>query len=130
MAHVSGSTDHRLPKRKRNPEASQSQLQLRRSKRTRQPQLRQAFEYDTLDKQKRLIRLFEPLPGEENDPLRGRLTTVDLDTGPDYDALSYAWGDPAHRFTLTLDGDKSLGITENLRNALVGLRDQHHSRTL
>ncbi|KAI1503759.1 heterokaryon incompatibility protein-domain-containing protein [Biscogniauxia marginata] len=90
----------------------------------------QPYHYDSLEKQRRQVRLFELLPGEKDEQLRGKLTTVDLDTGPDFDAVSYVWGNPTPRFTITVDDDKFLEIPENLRNALINLRRRDGSRTL
>ena len=83
-----------------------------------------------LDEHNSQIRLFELLPGTKDDPLCGRLRTVNFNSEPEYDAVSYVWGDPEPRFTLELNGDEFLGIPRNLRNALIGLRLRRGSRTL
>lgn len=50
------------------------------------------FRHDTLNSPG-LIRLIELLPGGWEDDLRCNIHTIDLDTPPTYDALSYSWGD-------------------------------------
>ncbi|KAM5350683.1 hypothetical protein ACJ41O_007188 [Fusarium nematophilum] len=96
----------------------------------KKPSTKRPYRYDTLDKQKRQIRLFELLPGAKDEQLRGRLMTADLNTHPVFDALSYVWGDPTPRFTLRIDDDGFLEISENLGNALICLRQQKEPRTL
>ena len=39
-------------------------------------------------------RLLTLLEGAENDPIQCRLEVVVLDSAPEYEALSYVWGDP------------------------------------
>ncbi|KAK3365026.1 heterokaryon incompatibility protein-domain-containing protein [Lasiosphaeria ovina] len=68
------------------------------------------------------IRLFVLLPGEDAEPLRGRITHHVLDPDLAFDALSYAWGDATHRFVITVDDDKQLGVAANLHAALGHLR--------
>ncbi|KAK1751391.1 heterokaryon incompatibility protein 6 [Echria macrotheca] len=68
------------------------------------------------------IRLFELLPGEDGEPIRGRITHHALDRDLAFDALSYAWGDATHRFIITVDDDKQLGVAANLHAALGHLR--------
>lgn len=88
------------------------------------------YSYEPLDERQRQIRLFELLPGKKKDPLCGRLTTVNLEGCPPFDAVSYVWGDPEIRFELTVDGDKTLMVLESLRGALTALRLKRKSRIL
>src|SRR3569833_286637 len=88
------------------------------------------YRYHGLDEAEGQIRLIQLFPGQESDDtLCGRLMAVDLNTDPEYDAVSYVWGDPQRRFSLVIDG-QLLPITENLHIALRGLRLGHRSRTL
>ncbi|TPX15756.1 uncharacterized protein E0L32_000090 [Thyridium curvatum] len=86
--------------------------------------------YGTLDEDQREIRLFELLPGEKDDALRGRLTTVSLDANPQYDAVSYVWGDPQLRFPLIINDGQTILITESLQVALPCLRLKDEPRVL
>jgi len=94
------------------------------------PRKRRKFSYQPLDKHQGQIRLFELLPGKKDEPLQGRLTTVNLEGCPQYDAVSYVWGDPQLRFRLVIDEDKILMALESLRKALIALRLEHESRML
>src|SRR3569833_3464031 len=88
------------------------------------------YRYHGLDEAEGQIRLFQLFPGQESDDtLCGRLMAVDLYTDPEYDAVSYVWGDPQRRFSLVIDG-QLLPITENLHKALRGLRLGRRSRPL
>jgi hypothetical protein len=51
--------------------------------------------YLDLDTAHDSIRLLDILPGEKNEPLRCVLRSVQLTDNPEYDALSYTWGDRA-----------------------------------
>jgi hypothetical protein len=84
---------------------------------------------DTLsrDKYTRLrineIRLIKILPASSSDaPIRATLISVDLETAPDYRALSYIWGpEPRGQYSIICDGE-SIPIRENVSNALHALR--------
>ncbi|KAH7370058.1 heterokaryon incompatibility protein-domain-containing protein [Rhexocercosporidium sp. MPI-PUGE-AT-0058] len=69
------------------------------------------------------IRLVILEPGLGQDPVRCRLIHVSLDDNPQYEALSYAWGDPSATKPICLEG-KTLQVTENLESALLNLRDE------
>ncbi|PNP61047.1 hypothetical protein FNYG_14135 [Fusarium nygamai] len=76
------------------------------------------------------FRLLELLPsGNRTDPLVGRLVDSDITFQPDYEALSYVWGDvtPAQYIKL---GDQDISITPNLHSALIHLRSSETVRTL
>jgi hypothetical protein len=76
------------------------------------------------------IRLIELLPGAEDAPLQCAITQVrrdDVETN--YEALSYAWGEP--KFTQRLEEATTntvISITESLHEALQALRNSHTSR--
>jgi hypothetical protein len=70
------------------------------------------------------IRLVVLHPGRGDDPVRCQLKHVALDRNPQYEALSYAWGDtskPGHSVFLE---EKPFSVTVNLNAALLNLRDE------
>jgi ankyrin repeat protein len=76
------------------------------------------------------FRLLELLPSSNRtDPLVGRLVDSDITFQPDYEALSYVWGDitPVRYINL---GDQDISITPNLHSALIHLRSLDTVRTL
>jgi hypothetical protein len=75
------------------------------------------------------FRVFELLPGVEGDPISCVLRSVDWVDTPEYEALSYAWGDPKKRTTVIVDG-KTLDVTVNLQIGLKHLRYPDRSRVL
>ncbi|KAK3321363.1 heterokaryon incompatibility protein-domain-containing protein [Cercophora scortea] len=85
--------------------------------------------YTPLDPTRLATRLFELFPGSRDDVLSGSLRTVDLKTNPDYDAVSYVWGDPRPCFDLVIDG-QLLQIGESLGKALIAMRQHYESRIL
>lgn len=86
--------------------------------------------YRPLDEARHEIRLFELLPSSDfQDPIHGHLRYAFLEDGPDYEALSYAWGKPAFTETISLNG-QPIHITVNLGVALSHLRLTDKSRTL
>lgn len=66
----------------------------------------------------RTLLLFPGVPG---DPIRARLRLASFDSNPEYDALSYVWGDP-HDTIDVLCNDLPTPITANLHAALVRVR--------
>lgn len=76
----------------------------------------------------RSIRLLHLAPGTD-DTLRCSLSFANLYTPPDYEALSYVWGDPSKKTCIQCDG-KSLFIPTSLAVALRRLRDSTSVRTL
>jgi hypothetical protein len=85
--------------------------------------------YPTLDPESRQIRLFTLQPGTFGDPIQGFLSQVSLDDEPDYEALSYVWGDPEVTLPISLSGN-DFGVTTNLESALRHLRLENDSRRL
>ncbi|KAJ4316291.1 hypothetical protein N0V84_007936 [Fusarium piperis] len=76
------------------------------------------------------IRLLELFPSDNRtEPLRGRLVESDLTLQPEYEALSYVWGDTNVNQDVYLD-EQAASITSNLHSALVHLRDASDIRTL
>lgn len=98
------------------------------------------------------IRLINILPGTAGDELKCGMLTCSLTSGQNlsdlpYEALSYVWGspvqvhrlkcDPAHivssegaALACSQDPDHSIGITANLRDALLHLRQENDMRTI
>ncbi|KAJ8107443.1 hypothetical protein OPT61_g8864 [Boeremia exigua] len=92
------------------------------------------FQYAPLDESKRQIRLLHLLPFEEpgdndlvhndidyTDEIHCTFSIVSLDDGPEYEALSYVWGETGNQATVYLDGH-SFPITKNLYHALFHMR--------
>jgi hypothetical protein len=80
--------------------------------------------YHTLNSELQEIRLLTLESGNYNEPLHCRLSVVALIHRPEYNALSYVWGDPTVSEiepTIVLDGQRSL-VTPNLHSALRHLR--------
>ncbi|TVY66819.1 Heterokaryon incompatibility protein 6, OR allele [Fusarium oxysporum f. sp. cubense] len=76
------------------------------------------------------FRLLELLPSSNRtEPLVGRLVDSDITFQPDYEALSYVWGDVTPVRYINL-GDQDISITPNLHSALIHLRSPDTVRTL
>ncbi|KAM0347360.1 hypothetical protein ACHAPU_004880 [Fusarium lateritium] len=76
------------------------------------------------------FRLLELQPSNSaTDPLVGRLINSDITFQPDYEALSYAWGDSADLNYIKMD-DCDVSITSNLHLALIHLRATDSLRLL
>lgn len=68
------------------------------------------------------IRILTLKPGSGPDPIACTLRHVSLDDQPEYEALSYTWGDPKNTRKILVDG-KKLQVTANLFDALENFRD-------
>ncbi|CAF3617131.1 unnamed protein product [Fusarium graminearum] len=76
------------------------------------------------------FRLLELLPSDKRtDYLAGRLVDSDITFQPEYEALSYVWGDihPAKYISI---GGNDIAITPNLHSALTHLRSADRVRTI
>jgi len=62
-------------------------------------------------------------------PIHFSLWKISLDRAAKYDALSYTWGDQAHKVTITCEG-KRLYVTPNCEAALRQLRPKKPTQTL
>jgi hypothetical protein len=90
------------------------------------------YSYVRLSRRRQQIRLFELKPAaSRNDPVFGSLHIVDFDEDeedvPEFDALSYQWGELTPTYEITIVGDAdteggSLQVRQNLSNALRDLR--------
>jgi len=82
----------------------------------------------------REIRLLEPLAGDKDAPLRGRIIHTPLDEAPPYIALSYCWKDdsvPDTYARLQISSPSEyLEITENLAGVLRAARDDKERQLL
>ena len=89
------------------------------------------FRYEPLskDNNKRSTRLVQLLPGSTGEPIQCSIMNVNLYDNPDYEALSYCWGDAANPIRV-YSGKEYIDVTRNLHDALVKLRDAENSRTL
>jgi hypothetical protein len=74
-----------------------------------------------------VIRLIELIPGAWNDPVSIRLFITELQHAPEYDAISYVWGDPSQTVPITCNG-REMDITLNLNAALKRIRLTYRSR--
>jgi hypothetical protein len=78
----------------------------------------------------RLIDLLPRLNGTQNSLVRCNSRVVSLSEKPQYEALSYTWGDPSHpKIPIEVAGEM-LGVSKNLHDALCRLRLPAATRTL
>jgi hypothetical protein len=75
------------------------------------------------------FRVAEILPGGEDDPVSCLLHTIDWSNSLEYEAVSYAWGDPNATAVVICQG-KRVEVTQSLYGALAQLRYQDRSRLL
>jgi hypothetical protein len=75
------------------------------------------------------IRLVELEEGEPDEAISIRLLIAELDYAPQFEALSYVWGDPTNRVPITCNG-RPLDITVNLFSALKRARYDDRPRIL
>lgn len=76
------------------------------------------------------IRIIRLQPSDDRDAIPVcELLTVSLDEKPEFEALSYVWGDPQVVARITLDG-RSKPVTVNLHTGLRYLRHQNLVRTI
>ena len=88
----------------------------------------ESYTYDDLpDPPPATFRIAEILPAEVSDPVTCLLHIVDWSNLPEYEALSYTWGDANARATIICEG-KTLSVTQNLYGALEHLRHKDRSR--
>lgn len=87
------------------------------------------YDYRPLCEDEKEIRILRWLPPNDNDDdeVRCELVHQSLDQNPDYDALSYTWGDPEPAQLIYVAG-APVSITPNLYGALRQLR--HANRNL
>lgn len=89
------------------------------------------YHYAFLDPTTDEIRLITLLPSDESSArIECLLSHVYLNSKPDYEALSYAWGDQKEDIGAIILGGKPFPVTPNLENALRYLRLAEKPRTL
>jgi hypothetical protein len=75
----------------------------------------------------KVIRLIELDPGAWNDPVSIRLFIAELQHAPEYDAISYVWGDPSETAPIHCNGRK-LNVTLNLNAVFKRIRLTYRPR--
>jgi hypothetical protein len=75
------------------------------------------------------FRVLELQPGYHSNPVQCKLLDASLEEAPNYEALSYCWGDPKDTQIINCN-EQSFPITSNLHAALVNLRQPGRKRTL
>jgi hypothetical protein len=85
--------------------------------------------YKPLDSNRSEIRLVTLNPGNFADDIRCSLSTVSLDDGASYEALSYVWGDSRSARQIFIDGLPAC-VTDSLETALRYLRYVSRPRVL
>ena len=86
------------------------------------------YQYEGLPTQTS-FRVIELLPGEEGNSVSCLLHVADWSNPLEYEAISYAWGDPNARAPVNCHG-KRLEVTQNLHRGLTHLRFRDRSRFL
>lgn len=76
-----------------------------------------------------IIRLLTLHPASKGPDLSCELTTTRLGDNPDYEALSYCWGNPLVTRSIQCDG-RDFAVTANLFDALTRLRHPSERRTV
>ncbi|KAH8732592.1 heterokaryon incompatibility protein-domain-containing protein, partial [Phaeosphaeriaceae sp. PMI808] len=69
------------------------------------------------------IRLLHIIPGETGEQLQCELVAADISSLPEYQAISYAWGDPTPSETILLDAQFTR-ISSQLFDILSHVRQQ------
>ena len=95
-----------------------------------------ASPHEPLELAKAEIRLLKLQPGPNDSDLKVKLVHASLDSNPDYEALSYTWGDP--HFTTPIEilsptdysASFTFNATHNLISALNALRSPTAARIL
>jgi hypothetical protein len=90
--------------------------------------LLEPYEYENLpNPPPASFRVAELLPGKDGDAVTCLLRQIDWSNLPEYEALSYTWGDINARATVICKG-KRVEVTQSLYGALAHLRYQDRSR--
>lgn len=91
---------------------------------------KETYQYSFLDPTVREIRLVSLLQGPANADIECLLSHASLDERPQYDALSYTWGDQNEEIRTIKLEDHLFPVTSNLEIALRHLRSETEPRTL
>uniref|UniRef100_A0A0B7JYH3 Heterokaryon incompatibility domain-containing protein n=1 Tax=Bionectria ochroleuca TaxID=29856 RepID=A0A0B7JYH3_BIOOC len=86
------------------------------------------YHYQALPRS-RVIRVLILFPGAGDDLIRVSLQVASLDDEPEFEAISYVWGDPTSRKTIYCDG-VCISVTANLYAALHNFRLEDKPRRL
>lgn len=86
------------------------------------------YHYQALPRS-RVIRVLILFPGAGDDPIRVSLQVAFLDDEPEFEAISYVWGDPTSKKNIYCD-DVCISVTANLHAALHNFRLQDKPRRL
>jgi hypothetical protein len=73
------------------------------------------------------FRVAELLPGHDGEDIVCKLHTSDWESIPEYEAISYAWGDPKLKAPVFCDG-KTIEVTKSLHSGLSHFRYPDESR--
>ncbi|KAF8855050.1 hypothetical protein BDZ45DRAFT_596184, partial [Acephala macrosclerotiorum] len=63
-----------------------------------------SYTYEPLDMTRKDIRVMKLLPGQRTSGIQCTIRKVNLDTKPEYEALSYEWGSPENLKEIMVDG--------------------------
>jgi Heterokaryon incompatibility protein (HET) len=85
--------------------------------------------YQRLSAERVEIRLLALKPAQQHDPIHVSLSIVSLNDKPQFEALSYVWGNHKARLPIVVC-DSDTTVTENLADALRRMRQTHDVRTL
>jgi hypothetical protein len=85
--------------------------------------------YSTLDSAAKQVRLLHLHPGSNDDKVSCTLRVVSLDDKPEYEALSYVWGDASDTVDINVQKEPK-PVTKNLCAALMKLRFEAEERVL
>jgi Heterokaryon incompatibility protein (HET) len=86
-----------------------------------------AYQYTSLSTS-HSIRLME-LHSSQLGDVTINLVAAEIDSAPPYEAISYVWGDPNIKVSITCEG-RSIKVTPNLKDALIHMRPESGTRTL
>jgi hypothetical protein len=92
--------------------------------------IRNKYVYNDIDSAKKEIRLLKLLPGSRDSKVVGELIHTSLGKQPEYDALSYMWGDAVVTVPIQLVDNDDFQVTVNLEKALRDLRLEDKILTL
>jgi hypothetical protein len=92
------------------------------------PEIPYEYQYDQIPDDS-VIRILTLNPGGWDDKLVGSLNFADLKENPEYEAISYVWGNPLRCREILVDG-KVLPLTQSLNDALRTVRHVNQPRIL
>ena len=86
------------------------------------------FEYKQLQSWMNTARVVNILPGDHSSLIQCQIKEINLDSPPQYCALSYVWGEHCEGYKVSIN-QTDISITQNLYNALQHLRSRKETRT-